>query len=152
MNFSTLCKEIMNLDPLIRFGAILDKSGERVAGGYRNNVSSKLSPNEIRMSLSYAGKRDQIRKNFVHRIGKVEYSMTIYEKINQFTIPLNEDCLLMISTEKSIDHEKIVSQVLNLLQNKYEEIDFYKYLKCPDCKDVMSFCLKHKLEVENFVI
>ena len=151
MNFDTLCKEIMNLDPHIRFGVILNNTGERIAGGYRKNVSSKLSPNEIHMSLSYAGKRDQTRKNFVHRIGNVEYSMTIYEKIKQFTIPVSEDCLLMLSTEKSIDHEKIISQVLNLIQNKSQEINFYKYLKCPDCKDVMSFCPKHKLEVENFV-
>ena len=143
--------EIMNLDPSIRFGAILDKTGERLAGGYRKNISSKLTPDEIHASLSNAGERNQTRENFAHRIGKVEYSMTIYEKIKQFTIPISEDCLLMVSTEKNIDHEKTISQILNLLRDKFEEIDFYKFLKCPDCKAVMSFCPKHKLEVENFL-
>jgi len=151
MNFDTMCKEIMNLEPLIRFSAILDKEGERIAGGYRKNISSKLSSDEIHMSLYYAGKRHQTRTHFTHRIGKVEYSMTIYEKIKQFTIPVSEDCLLLISIEKNVDHEEIITRVLNLIQNKSPEIDFYEYLKCPDCKAVESFCSKHKLEVENFL-
>ena len=34
---------------------------------------------------------------------------------------------------------------------KSENIDFTKYLACPDCKSVEFYCPKHKLEVENFL-
>ena len=77
--------------------------------------------------------------------------MAIYEKIKQFTIPVREDCLLLISVEKNADHEKIITQVLNFIRNKSPEIDFYKYLKCPDCKAVKFYCPKHRIEVENFL-
>ena len=39
---------------------------------------------------------------------------------------------------------------LKLIMN-LENIDFTKYLACPDCKSVAFYCPKHKLEVENFL-
>ena len=30
-------------------------------------------------------------------------------------------------------------------------IDFYKYLNCPDCKEVGLYCKIHRIEVENIL-
>ena len=30
-------------------------------------------------------------------------------------------------------------------------INFYKYLKCPDCKDVGLYCKLHRKEVESIL-
>ena len=37
-----------------------------------------------------------------------------------------------------------------VIQNEYG-IDFYKYLKCPDCKDVGLYCEPHRKEVEKIL-
>ena len=117
MDYDKLCKEIMNLEPLIRFAAILNENGERVAGGFRENTSSLLSPNEVNMSVFYALRRWEARGHLSHRIGDAKYSTTAYEKVKQITIPVNGKNLLVISTEPSVNQLKIIEPVLKLIEN-----------------------------------
>ena len=35
--------------------------------------------------------------------------------------------------------------------NEKYAIDYYKYLKCPDCKDVTSYCKPHRIEVDKIL-
>ena len=44
----------------------------------------------------------------------------------------------MMRIERTIEH----------LGNDFEEIDFNKYLNCPNCKAVEFYCTAHKIEVE----
>jgi len=116
MDYDKLCKEIMNIEPLIRFVAILNENGERIAGGFRENTSSLLSPNEVNMSLFYALQRWAARGHLAHRIGEAKYSTTAYEKVKQITIPVNEKNLLLISVEPSVNQLKIIEPVLKLIE------------------------------------
>ncbi len=116
MDYDKLCKEIMNLEPQIRFVAILNENGERVAGGFRENTSSLLSPNEVNMSLFYALQRWAARGHLAHRIGEAKYSTTAYEKVKQITIPVNEKNLLLIRVEPSVNQLKIIEPVLKLIE------------------------------------
>ena len=117
MSYDKLCNDILELDPLIRFAAIINPEGARVSGGYRNNISSMLSPDEVNNSLHYAAKRWEARGTLAHRIGEAKYSVTEYEKVKQLTIPVNKKDLLLISTETNSDHVKIVNSILELLEN-----------------------------------
>ena len=117
MNFDKLCEDVMNIDHRIRFVTVLSKYGERLAGGYRSGTSSLLNPDEVRMALFYAGQRWDTRKNLSHRLGKPKYSMAEYEYLKQITIPVDEKNLLLLSTEPSADHTKIISSLLNLIKN-----------------------------------
>ena len=116
MNYDKLCNDVLELDPLIRFAAVINPEGARVAGGYRNNISSMLSPDEVNNSLHYAAKRWEARGTLAHRIGEAKYSITEYEKVKQLTIPVNKKDLLLISTETNSDHVKIVNSILELLE------------------------------------
>jgi hypothetical protein len=42
--------------------------------------------------------------------------MTEYEKLKRITIPLENNSLLLITTETKADHPKIINSVLNLLR------------------------------------
>ncbi len=117
MDYEKLCKEIMNLEPQIRFVAIINENGERVAGGYRENTSSLLSTNEVDLSLYFASRRWAARGTLSHRIGDAKYSTTVYEKIIQITIPVDEKNLVLISTEPSVNQLKIIEPVLKLIEN-----------------------------------
>ena len=113
MNYDILCKEILAIDPNVRF-AVAFREGERLGGGYRDNVSSLLSPDEVNTSLSYACQRWETRKNLAHRIGKAKISITEYEKVKQITLPVDEKTLLLVSLETNVDHFRVVEILLNL--------------------------------------
>ena len=113
MNYDILCKEILSIDPNVRF-AVAFREGERLGGGYRDNVSSLLSPDEVNTSLSYACQRWETRKNLAHRIGKAKISITEYEKVKQITLPVDEKTLLLVSLETNVDHFRVVEILLNL--------------------------------------
>ena len=113
MNYDILCKEILAIEPNIRF-AVAFREGERLGGGYRDNVSSLLSPEEVNTSLSYACQRWETRKNLAHRIGKAKFSITDYEKVRQITMPVDEKTLLLVSLETNVEPFRVVEILLNL--------------------------------------
>ncbi len=113
MNYDILCKEILAIDPNVRF-AVAFREGERLGGGYRDNVSSLLSPDEVNTSLSYACQRWETRKNLAHRIGKAKFSITEYEKVRQITLPVDEKTLLLVSLETNVEYFRVVEILLNL--------------------------------------
>jgi len=113
MNYDILCKEILSIDPNVRF-AVAFREGERLGGGYRDNVSSLLSPDEVNTSLSYACQRWETRKNLAHRIGKAKFSITEYEKVRQITLPVDEKTLLLVSLETNVEYFRVVEILLNL--------------------------------------
>jgi len=108
---------IFELDPIIRFAAVINPAGDRVGGGYRRNISSMLSYDEVNKSLQYAAKRWEARGTLAHRIGEAKYSITEYEKVKQLTFPVNKKDLLLISTEINSNQLKIVNSILELLEN-----------------------------------
>jgi hypothetical protein len=115
MEYDELCKKIMDLDNEIRFVGILGKNGDIISGGLKEGVDGFLTPNEAKMSLHYASQRYETRKNLSYKIGRPKYSMTVYEKIKQFSIPLNNNDILLISTGLGVEHEKLIEKTLNLI-------------------------------------
>jgi hypothetical protein len=71
------------------------------------------------MSLYYASQRWETRKNLSYKIGKPKYSMTMYEKIKQFSIPITNNDILLISTEPDTEHEKLIENVLALINENF---------------------------------
>ncbi len=116
MDFEKLCSELMKTDNNIRFVVILSNYGEKIAGGFRPNTTSFLSPDEIKMSLFYAGQRWDTRTHLSHRIGKAKYSITEYEKVKQFTLPVDDKHLLLISTETNANNDKIIENASKLIK------------------------------------
>lgn len=116
MDFEKLCNNLMEADKSIRFVVILSNYGEKIAGGFRPNTTSFLSPDEIQMSLFYAGQRWDTRTHLEHRIGKAKYSITEYEKVKQFTLPVDGKHLLLISTETNANSDKIIENASKLIK------------------------------------
>jgi len=119
IDYERFCKEVMCINSKIRFAAVLNRNGKRIAGGYREYTSSLLSNNEVKMSLYYAFKRWENRGNLAHRIGETVYSITEYEKVKQITIPIGKTSLLLISTEVNANHLKILEKVSALINEHF---------------------------------
>ena len=50
MDFDKLCKDILDLDPKVRFAGVCDDSGEIKFGGQREGVTNLLSKEETKRS------------------------------------------------------------------------------------------------------
>ena len=117
MDYDSLCKHILNLDPKVRFAGICDDTGEIKYGGQREGVKNLLSAEETKKSNLQALARWALRNALAAKIGKGIYAMAEYEKIKRITVPLESGHLLLVTTEVQADHRSIISNVLKLLQH-----------------------------------
>lgn len=121
MDFNRLLTDVLKTDSTIRYAAIQNVAGEKIAGGFRENISPILSNEELRMMHYYASQRWETRKNIEHKIGKTKYAMAEYEKLKRITFPIDEKYLLMLATEINTDHTNVIIKVLELIHNSSKE-------------------------------
>ncbi len=107
----------MRIDSTIRYAAIQNEQGEKIYGGFRDDVTPILSKEELKMMHYYASQRWQTRQNIEHKIGNTKYAMAEYGKLKRITFPINEKHLLMITTEISTNHTTVIDKVLELIGN-----------------------------------
>jgi len=105
----------MEVDSTIRYAAIQNSSGEKIRGGFRENITPILSNDELKMMHYYASQRWQTRKNIEHKIGNTKYAMAEYDKLKRIVFPINEKYLLMLATEINTDHTRVINKVLELI-------------------------------------
>ena len=118
MDYGKLCKEILDLDPKIRFAGVCNDTGETKFGGQREGVKNLLSPEETKRSNIQALARWALRNALSPKVGKGRYAMAEYEKVKRITIPLEDNRhLLLVTTEVDADHDRIIDQVLKLVQH-----------------------------------
>lgn len=103
------------MDTKIRFVGICDESGEIKYGGQREGVENVLKNEETRRSNLQALARWGLRNSLSPKIGRGKYAMAEYEKIKRITIPLEDEHLLLVTTEVEADHAKIINNILKLL-------------------------------------
>ena len=121
MDFEKFYEQIINIDKSIHYAVILSKNGEKMFGGYKKETTPILKDDELKMVHFYAVQRWDTRKNIEHRIGKTKYSMGEYEKMKRISFPINDNYLLMVHTDIENDHQKIISEILNLIKNIHNE-------------------------------
>ena len=116
MDYTKLCKDIFNLDPKVRFAGVCDDTGEIKYGGQREGVKNLLSPEETKKSNMQALARWALRNALAFKVGKGKYAMAEYEKVKRITIPLENNHLLLITTEVEADHGRIIDNALKFIQ------------------------------------
>lgn len=119
MNHDEICKSLLDANQEIRFVGVLGRNGDLVAGGHNPNVEQLLAPDEVKMSLHYAAKRWETRRNMSHRVGKTKYSVTEYDKVKQISIPISDTELLLISADTKSDFKEILGFVNKILGKDY---------------------------------
>jgi hypothetical protein len=116
MDYGKLCKEILDLDPKIRYAGVCDDTGETKFGGQREGIENLLSSEETKRSNLQALARWALRNTLSPKVGKGRYAMAEYEKVKRITIPLDDNShLLLVTTEVNADHSRIIQQVLKLV-------------------------------------
>ena len=117
MDFDKLHTDVMKIDSTIRYAAVQNDVGEKICGGFRENINPILSDDELKMMHYYVSQRWQTRKNIEHKLGNTKYAMAEYDKLKRISFPINEKYLLLLATEISTDHTSVINKVLELIHN-----------------------------------
>ncbi len=106
---------VMNIDPAIRFAASYDG---QFNAKYRDGIEGYFSDEEVRSFLSKAQKRWDSRKQMGLKIGDPKFAMAQYGKVNRITIPLENDGVILVTTEIGVDINKLVTGIIET-RNKF---------------------------------
>jgi hypothetical protein len=82
MDYGKLCKEILDLNPKIRFAGVCDDTGETKYGGQREGVKNLLSPEETKKSNLQALARWALPTHFLLRLEKEDMLWQSMKKLN----------------------------------------------------------------------
>ena len=121
LDFDKLHADVMSIDSTIRYAAVQNNDGEKICGGFRDNVNPILSNEELRMMHYYASQRWQTRKNIEHKLGNTKYAMAEYDKLKRISIPINDEYMIMLATELNTDHTRVIDIVLELIHNSSQK-------------------------------
>ena len=116
-----LCNRILESDRYIRFVGISNKMGNQIISRYRSGLTPLLTPQEIEMYASQSVLRMNTRKDYESKLGKPNYSFTLYQKLKRVTITLEnkEYPILLASFDIEADHENIiVNKILPLIKEE----------------------------------
>jgi hypothetical protein len=101
MSYRDMCNDILDLDG-VRSAAVITMEGTILFSGHKEGVQPLLSVQDAEASIFRAAVRMGTRKEFLDKLGGINYAFAEYGKINQYTIPLNKEVetLLLVSEDK----------------------------------------------------
>lgn len=103
------CSKIMEI-PGIRFVGVIDRMGRRVAGGFKEGITSYLPDRENRRMYVQLALEYLMRKDFDEALGPIEYIASRRGKVTMLSIPAG-DRIVLISAEHGADIEEITTSV-----------------------------------------
>lgn len=110
-----LCKEIMELDPKIRFVGIINQMGHLLAGGERPGIKLLIDNARHEMLFMEVALRIRMRHEFDLPLGPVNFTISHRDKVTVMSMPY-KDQVLYVSAENDIDLCKIPHKILELIR------------------------------------
>ena len=119
----TFSKDVLGLDPSIRWVGIADNTGVLLNAEHREGVKLLLSDEENEEYASNAIKRHKTRTTFESKLGKMNYALGKYEELIRATIPINNNYYLLITLEvEAKDYDTIIiEKVIPFIEKEKEK-------------------------------
>jgi hypothetical protein len=119
----TFSKDVLGLDPSIRWVGIADNTGVLLNAEHREGVKLLLSDEENEEYASNAIKRHKTRTTFESKLGKMNYALGKYEGLIRATIPISNKYYLLITLEvEAKDYDTIIiEKVIPFIEKEKEK-------------------------------
>ena len=124
MKSEQFLKNILSLDPQIRFAGVMEKSGHLYASMWRDGVEEFLKGRNPEISLSQSAYIVDLRKMFTQELGNLKGISYIYEKVKALSVPV-KDHVLAVSIEAAADTEQMLNKILNYIKSVDQELSLY---------------------------
>ena len=95
INYDELSKQVLALDPQVRFAGVANSKGEMVAGGHKEGVEKILVGDEVNMSIHYTLQKRDLYTNLAYKIGRESSSITAYAIVTKISVPINSNELFI---------------------------------------------------------
>ena len=119
-SYDDLCNKIISIDKTIRFVGIANKSGVLVSSAYRDGLTPLMTREETSHYAIQAVTRTMLREDFTAKLGKIEYSITKYQRLIRALIPFeyeNNKLFILLSFDlRSNPVEVIEDKVIPYIQ------------------------------------
>lgn len=116
-------KEILNLDPSVRWMGVANKFGVLLNAERREGLEQLMTEEENEEYAALTVTRHKTRIKFQPKIGDLIYAVGKYEKIIRVTIRINEEFFLLLTLDiDAKDYDSILIQkVIPLVKRKKDE-------------------------------
>ena len=104
-NLEQACQKVLGL-PKIRFVGVLNKMGSKIAGDFKEGITSLLPDKENRRMYVQLMLEYMMRKDFDKNLGSVDYIVSRRSNVTMISIPTNE-YLVLISAERDVNVQDI---------------------------------------------
>src|SRR5574340_793103 len=125
--FDEFCKNVVALDPKIRFACIADGDGKLEATADRKDLKPLLSAEERAQYAITAATRQYTRLRWEYLLGRISYASSHYTKIIRATIPIEDKNrrlahVLLLSFDPDADdfHQIITKKIIPLVKQNME--------------------------------
>jgi hypothetical protein len=108
-DYTQFFDRVIELDPNIRLVAIYDG---RFKAKFRDGIQRYFDNEEIKSSLSEAQNRWTFRKKMKLKIDEPKFAMAQYGKVNRITIPLDNDGVILLTTELDVNINELTDKVI----------------------------------------
>ena len=108
-NLEQACRKVLDL-PKIRFVGVLNKMGNKIAGGFKDGITSFLPDKDNRRMYVQLMLEYMMRKDFDEALGDIDYIVSRRTNVTMISIP-TEEYLVLISAERDANAQDIITQV-----------------------------------------
>jgi hypothetical protein len=108
--FGDVCQNIIDLDKTIRFAGITNMRRTMVSAKYRAGLVPLLTQEETIESVEHSVFGMSTSRLMETKLGKIIYSITLYEKVKRAIIPIGNDgsFILMVTFDNEADFDSII--------------------------------------------
>ena len=118
-DYDQKCQKILE-EPEIRFAALLDDSGNILAGGLKQGTMPKLSEDRFQMVRKELASRVAKRKKDDKELGHVKYSASRREHVVIMSFPIFDN-VVMIVAESHINIDRFAYRIITILGRQWGE-------------------------------
>ena len=124
MKAEQFSKNVLALDPMMRFAGVMEKSGHLYAGTRREGIEEHLKGRNSEISYAQSAYIVDLRKMFTPELGNLKTVAYVYDKVNLINFPV-KDHLLVISTEAAAKVDDICEKILKYITSVENELSLY---------------------------
>jgi hypothetical protein len=124
MKAEQFSKNVLALDPMIRFAGVMEKSGHLYAGSQREGTEEQLKGRNPEISYTQSAYIVDLRKMFTHELGKLKTVAYMYDKVTLVNFPV-KDHLLVISAEAAAKVDDLCEKILRYIISVENELSLY---------------------------
>ena len=121
MKSEEFSKNILALDPAIRFAGLIETSGHLFAGGMREGIDTQLKGKNSDLSLFQSVHIVFLRERFSEELGSLKYVLYDYDNVKIFNMPVKE-YILVFSAESNTNAEDIINKVTQYVKSVQQEL------------------------------